>query len=231
MAKIKGGLSKAEEYSENQQNVIEEAEGDQISHKARMQAPKIAAMLTLTLMDTVGVQQSIITDELEDDEDGIAAWTAIIMHFEYSTEDLRAEALHHAWEEETLSSGEHPDVLWARLASIQRKLLKLNEDCSDKSLVRKFISAIQKLSNNPYESVIASYKGQLVMGRPHTPLQLRELLGMTYKESNNSSKEQDCSRMKGFGSIMKCDYCKKPGTQQRRMLDKVPLQENPEQLP
>ncbi len=81
----------------------------------------------MTLMDTVGVQQSIITDELEDDEDGIEAWVAaLISHFEYSTDDLRAEALHHAWDEEELKNGEHPDVLWARLTSIQRKLHKGN---------------------------------------------------------------------------------------------------------
>ncbi|MCP4255454.1 MAG: hypothetical protein GY775_19035 [Candidatus Scalindua sp.] len=50
------------------------------------------------------------------------------------------------------------------------------------------------------------------MERPYTPSQqLRELLGMTYKESNDNSKERDCSRMKGFMSIMKCDYCKKQG--------------------
>ncbi len=62
----------------------------------------------------------------------------------------------------------------------------MNEDCSDKSLVRKFISGIKKSPNNPYENVIASYKGQLVMGKPYTPLQLRELLGMTYKESETN---------------------------------------------
>ncbi len=66
-----------------------------ISSNARRQAPKLAAMLTLSLADTAGVQQSIITDELEDDEDGIMAWAALVTHFEYSTEDVRAEVLFH----------------------------------------------------------------------------------------------------------------------------------------
>ncbi len=46
----------------------------------------------MTLMDTVGAQQIIITDELEDDEDGIAAWAALVIQFEYNTEDVRIQA-------------------------------------------------------------------------------------------------------------------------------------------
>ncbi len=229
MATIRSRLAKAKVSSEvspnDEQKVTEKQADPEISNEARKQAPKLAAMLTLTLMDTEGVQQSIITDELEDDEDGIAAWAALTMHFEYSTEDLRAEALYHAWEEETLNSGEHPDVLWARLASIQRKLLKLNEDCSDKSLVRKFISAIQKSPNNQYESIIASYKGQLVMGKPYTALQLRELLGMTYKESKENRKEENAG-MKGFLTISKCDHCKKQGHNIKECWTKDPSKRN-----
>ncbi|MCP4320015.1 MAG: hypothetical protein GY789_29555, partial [Hyphomicrobiales bacterium] len=115
-----------------------------VDSHTRTQAPKLAAMLTPSLADTVGVQQSIITDELEDDEDGIAAWAALVTHFEYSTEDIRAETLFHKWEEESLGCGEHPDVLWARLSSLQRKLIKLGEECNDKNLMRRFISAIDK---------------------------------------------------------------------------------------
>ncbi len=167
-------------------------------------------MLTMTLMDTVGVQQSIITDELEDDEDGIEAWAALISHFEYSTEDLRAEALYHAWDKEELKDGEHPDVLWAKLTSIQRKLHKLNEECSDKALMRKFVSGIQRLPDNPYNNVIASYKSQLVIGKPYTPIQIRELLGLVYKESKENSRHKNMN-MKGFIALKTCQVCKKNG--------------------
>ncbi len=141
------------------------------------------------------------------------------------TEDLRAEDLHHAWEEETLNDGEHPDILWARLTSIQRKLQKLNEECSDKGLIREFISAIQKLPNNPYNSIITSYKGQLVMGKPYTALQLRKLLGMTYKESKENGKVQNTG-MKGFLTVSKCDYCKKQGHNIKEYWIKGPSKRN-----
>ncbi len=46
---------------------------------------------------------------------------------------------------------------------------------------------------------------------------------MTYKESNDNSKERDCSRMKGFMSIMKCDYCKKQGHSSEECWTKHPV--------
>ncbi|MCP4286646.1 MAG: hypothetical protein GY792_19735 [Gammaproteobacteria bacterium] len=57
--------------------------------RAQLQSPNLAAALMLTLADTVGAQQSICTDELEDSEDGIGAWASLIKHFEHSTGDLR----------------------------------------------------------------------------------------------------------------------------------------------
>ncbi len=178
---------------------------------AHRQAPKLAAMLTLSLADTVGVQQSIITDELEDDEDGIAAWAALITHFEYSTEDIKAEVLFHKWEEESLGCGEHPEVLWARLSSLQRKLAKLGEECNNKNLMRRFISAIDKQPGHIYGEVLASYRGQLIMGRPYTSTELREFLSITYKKSSQNDINKAQEGMKGFIATETCSYCSKRG--------------------
>ncbi len=106
LAESRNGLAKAKVSSEaegsshsEKETIYQRKDDRKISTKALKQAPKLAAMLTLTLIDTVGAQQSIITDELEGDEDGVAAWAALVMHFEYSTEDLRAEARAYVWTE------------------------------------------------------------------------------------------------------------------------------------
>ncbi len=174
-------------------------------------------MLTLSLGDTVGVQQSILTDVLEEVEDGIEAWAALVTHFEYSTEDIKAEALFHKWEEESLLQGEHPDVLWARLSSIQRKLAKIGEGCSEKNVIRRFISAIEKHPGNPYNEVLAAYRGQLIKGKPFTSTELREFLSITHKKNNLNDNEKDryqgATAMKGFitKEAKKCNHCRKPG--------------------
>ncbi len=44
-----------------------------IKTKALGQSPKLAALLTLAISNSEGAQQSIVMDELENDEDGITA--------------------------------------------------------------------------------------------------------------------------------------------------------------
>ncbi len=50
-------------------------------------------MLTLAIAVSVGAQQSIVMDELENDEDGVTAWTKLIRHFEKSTQEVRIEQM------------------------------------------------------------------------------------------------------------------------------------------
>ncbi len=210
------GHSNEESKAPDQEDIKEE---EQLTKDptASKQAAKLAAMLTLSLGDTVGVQQSIVTDVLEEDEDGIEAWAALVTHFEYSTEDIKAEALFHKWEEERLLQGEHPDVLWARLSSIQRKLAKIGEGCSEKNVIRRFISAIEKQPGNSYNEVLAAYRGQLIKGKPFTSTELREFLSITHKKNNLNDNEKDryqgATAMKGFitKEAKKCNHCRKPG--------------------
>ncbi len=63
------------------------------------------------------------------------------------------------------------------------------------------------------------------MGKPYTALQLRELRGMTYKESKENWKEQNTG-MKGFLTISKCDHCKKQGHNIKECWIKNPSKRN-----
>ncbi len=203
--------SKMQDPAHSKPNTTKEGDDEYptFDSHAHRQAPKLAATLTLSLADTVGVQQSIITDELEDYEDGIAAWAALVTHFEYSMEDIRAEVLFHKWEEERLGCGEHPDVLWARLSSLQRKLIKLGEKCNNKNMMRRFISAIDKQPGHIYGEVLTSYRGQLIMGRPYTSTELREFLSITYKKSNQNDVNEAQVGMKGFMTTVTFSHCSK----------------------
>ncbi len=70
--------------------------------RATEQLPKLATLLTLAIADSVGAQQSIVMDELENDEDGVTAWAKLITHFEQSAQEVRIEHLLHQWEHEAL---------------------------------------------------------------------------------------------------------------------------------
>ncbi len=118
--------------------------GQSFKNKVEEQSPRLAAMLTLSLINTVGVQEAIVNDELENDEDGVKAWSLLVKQFELSTVDLKVDELFREWDAEVLHPSEHPCVLHARLVSIQRKMARLNENITDKNLIRRFISAIEK---------------------------------------------------------------------------------------
>ncbi len=113
--------------------------GDEFNARVKQQSPRLAAMLTLSLINTVGVQQAILNDELENDEDGVRAWSLLFKQFELSTQDLKTDELYCEWDAEALRPSEHPAILHSRLVSIQRKLARLNEQVSDKNLIRRFI--------------------------------------------------------------------------------------------
>ncbi len=111
--------------------------------KALEQSTKLAALLTLAIANSAGAQQSIVMDELENDEDGVTAWAKLIKHFEQSTQEVRIENLLHQWESESLKMGEHPDELYGRLTAMNSRLEKHGEVISDANLTRRFVSAIE----------------------------------------------------------------------------------------
>ncbi len=58
--------------SKNVKNEMDD-DPDELQTKALGQSPKLAALLTLAISNSEGAQQSIVMDELENDEDGITA--------------------------------------------------------------------------------------------------------------------------------------------------------------
>ncbi len=116
------GIAEALKYGEMlackaNKNVKDEIDDEQekLQLKAIGQPPRLAALLTLATADSEGAQQSIIMDELENDEDWITAWMKLIIHFEQSTQEVRVENLLQQWENEVLLANEHPDQLYGRL--------------------------------------------------------------------------------------------------------------------
>ncbi len=58
------------------------------------------------------------------------------LHFEHRTPELKLDQLYEEWESELLKTCEHPDVLHARLMSIQRKLNPNSEERSVDSVTQ-----------------------------------------------------------------------------------------------
>ncbi len=76
--------------------------------RAKIQSTRLASVLILSLIDTVGVQNSIVTDRLRHQKDGVRAWADLIVHFEKTSEDLRIESLIQKWDTTQLTPGQHP---------------------------------------------------------------------------------------------------------------------------
>ncbi len=103
------GIADALRYGEmvangaNTENIkVEDYRLGKLKTRAVERSPKLAALLTLAIANSVGAQQSIVMNELENDEDGVMAWAKLIKHFERSTQDIRIEYLLHQWENEAL---------------------------------------------------------------------------------------------------------------------------------
>ncbi len=183
-----------------------EEKEDEFNERVTEQSPRLAAMLTLSLINTVGVQQAILNDELENDEDGVRAWSLLIRQFELSTQDLKTDELYREWDDETLKPSEHPAILHSRLVSIQRKLARLNEQVTNKNLVRRFISAIERQRGHPYKEVISAYNNQMILGNPHTPEQLLEFLEVVYRQTKTNRSDEP--PMKGLAMAkVSCKLC------------------------
>ncbi len=168
-------------------------------------------MITLSIGPSEGPQRSIIMVELDESEDGVAAWAKLIQHFERSTQDLRLDTLLSEWEQEELQVGEHPDELHARLSSINRKLTAFGEGFSPHVTVRRFINAIEKQENHPYKGALQQRRGQTIKGKPYTLDELREFLAYVYATTVNKKENREETSMKGLVVFKVCEVCGKKG--------------------
>ncbi len=143
---------------------------------ATVQSHRLASILILSLLDSTGIQKSIVGDRLRYQKDGVRAWADLVLHFEMSSKDLRVESLTKKWDEAMLDAGEHPDQLWTRLASINQNLKKLGEEFKESHFMRRFIAGIKAQPGDPYKQVLTMYKGTVIAGSPLKINQMRELL-------------------------------------------------------
>ncbi len=174
------------------------------------QSHRLASLLTLSLLDSTGIQKSIVADRLRYEKDGVRAWAELIQHFEMSSKDLRIENLTQQWDNAVLKVGEHPDQLWTKLTSINQNLKKLGEEFKESHFVRRFIAGVKAQPGNPYKQVLTMYKGSVIAGSPLSMNQMRELLSETYVDEKVAT-GQEYENMKGFIAFKACVVCKKKG--------------------
>ncbi len=108
------------------------------------ESSRLKTQLTLSLITTEGAQQTLLRGGLRRDKDGVGTWTRLVKHFEFTAKGLRAQELHAKWEDETLRPGEHLELLYVRLLTLQRRLASLGDDLSQDNLTRKFLAAVRK---------------------------------------------------------------------------------------
>ncbi len=108
-----------------------------------------------------------------------------------------------------LQTGEHPDKLWTRLASINQNLVKLGEEFKESHFMRRFIAGIKAQQGHPYKQVLTMYMGSVIAGSPLSINQMRELLSETFEDEKVASGQEES--MKGFIAFKACDVCKKKG--------------------
>ncbi len=177
---------------------------DALLRSAHAQSHRLASMLILSLIDSEGIQKSIMEDRLRHEKDGVRAWADLVSHFETSSRDLRIESLTKKWDCAELKAGEHPDKLWTKLTSINQRLSKLGEQFRDSHFIRRFVAGIKAQPGHPYKEVLTVYKGSVVAESPLTLNQLRQLLSEAY-EDDKMVNPQDTGPMRGFIAIKSCD--------------------------
>ncbi len=176
---------------------------------ATKQSQRLASMLILSLIDTVGAQQSIMTDRLRYSRDGVRAWVEVINNFERSSEDLKVEQLLCRWDAAKLEQGDYPDQLWARLSSIRESLIKFNEPVTERRMIRRFVASIEAAHINIYGDM-DYYRGHLIDGSPCNIKQLRGLLAFKHESRNMNTPIRD-DIMKGFSTVIECKTCGRKG--------------------
>ncbi len=186
------------------------ATNQKLMERATVQSHRLASMLVLSLLDSTGIQNSIIGDRLRYEKDGVRAWTDLILHFEMSSKDLRVENLTKKWDYAALQVGEHPDKLWTELTPINQNLAKLGEEFKESHFMRRFVAGIKAQPGHPYKHVLTLYKGSVITGPPLKINQLRELLSDAY-EDEKMANGQGIQNMKGFIVFKACEVCKKKG--------------------
>ncbi len=125
-----------------------------LMERATVQTHRLASMLILSLLDSTGIQKSIVADRLRYEKDGVRAWADLVQHFEMSSKDLRVEKLTKQWDDAVLETGDHPDQLWTKLTSINQNLRKLGEEFKQSHFMRRFIAGIKATPGNPYKHVL-----------------------------------------------------------------------------
>ncbi len=186
-----------------------------------MQSYRLAPVLVLSLLDSTGIQKSIVGDRLRYEKDGVRAWADLIMHFETSSKDLRVENLTRKWDDSVLGVGDHPDKLWMELISINQNLKKLGEDFKESHFMRRFVAGIKTQPGHPYKQVLTLYKGTVIARSPLKINQMRELLSETY-EDEKMANGQGIQNMKGFATVAECSFCKRPGHSEEICWEKDP---------
>ncbi len=148
---------------------------------------RFKTQLTLSLIITQGAQQALLRSGIQNDKDGIGAWTCLVKHFEYTATGLRIQELHAKWEGESLKAGEHPELLYVRLIALKRQLAALGDALSEDNLTMKFLAAVRKGDEQLYGPFIREYNKDVVRGRPLDLSQLLELLALEYRQAQRTS--------------------------------------------
>ncbi len=107
---------------------------NELVQKGHAESRRLKTQLTLSLIATQGAQQMLVRGGLQRDMDGIDTWMRLVKHFEYTAKGQRTQELHTRWEDETLQPGEHPELLYIRLVTLQRQLAALGDDLSQDNL-------------------------------------------------------------------------------------------------
>ncbi len=188
----------------------EVAANENLMKGATVQSHRLASMLILSLLDSTGIQKSIVGDRLRYEKDGVRTWADLVLHFEMNSKDLRVGNLTKKWDDAVLQVGEHPDKLWTELNSINRNLAKLGGEFRDSHFMRRFIAGIKAQPNHPYKQVLTLYKGSVIAGPPLKINQLRDLLSETYDDERMADSQSE-ENMKGFIVFKVCEVCKKKG--------------------
>ncbi len=144
---------------------------------------RLKTQLTLSLITTEGAQQALLQCGLRQDKNGIEAWMRLVKHFELTAKGLRSQELHTKWEAEALRPGEHPELLYVRLLTLQRKLAALGDELSEDNLTRKFLAAVWLGNEHVYGPVIREYNRDAVRAPPLTLSQLLELLAVEHRQT------------------------------------------------
>ncbi len=182
---------------------------NELVQKGHAESRRLKTQLTLSLITTQGAQQMLVRGGLQRDMDGIGTWMRLVKHFEYTAKGQRTQELHTRWEDETLQPGEHPELLYIRLVTLQRQLAALGNDLSRDNLTRKLLAAVRNGNDKIYGPVIREYNRDLVRGRPLELNQLLELLALEYRQAQQTPWNSEV--MTGLAVTVQCTHCNRMG--------------------